>query len=102
MAATVACAHAPKHPRPPTPMTGYDPPCNKRASLIPTTNKPSSARGEIFGDDAVAIARVERLVHHAELICAGGLGVASNAHLSIASSGGDQVSWEGPLRWRIS
>jgi hypothetical protein len=68
MAATVACAHAPKHPRPPTPMTGYDPPCNKRPSLIPTTNKPSSARGEIFGDDAVAIARVERLVHHAELI----------------------------------
>ena len=34
--------------------------------------------------------------------CAGGLGVASNADLSIASSGGDQVSWEWPLRWRIS
>jgi DNA replication protein DnaC len=39
----------------------------ERASLIVTSNKAFSA-GEIFGDDAVAIAMVDRLVHHAELI----------------------------------
>jgi DNA replication protein DnaC len=39
----------------------------ERASLIITSNKPLSAWGEIFGDDAVAIAMVDRLVHHAEL-----------------------------------
>jgi DNA replication protein DnaC len=40
----------------------------ERASLIVTSNKPFSAWGEIFGDDAVATATVDRLVHHAELI----------------------------------
>jgi DNA replication protein DnaC len=40
----------------------------ERASLIVTSNKPFSAWGEIFGDDAVAVAMVDRLVHHAELI----------------------------------
>ena len=40
----------------------------ERASLIVTSNKPFSAWGEIFGDDAVAIAMVDRLVHHAEIL----------------------------------
>ena len=40
----------------------------ERASLIVTSNKPFSAWGEIFGDDAVAIAKIDRHVHHAELI----------------------------------
>ena len=40
----------------------------ERQSLIVTSNKPFSAWGEIFGDDAVAVAMVDRLVHHAELI----------------------------------
>jgi DNA replication protein DnaC len=40
----------------------------ERASLIVTSNKPFSAWGEIFGDDAVAVAMVDRLIHHAELI----------------------------------
>jgi DNA replication protein DnaC len=40
----------------------------ERASLIVTSNKPFSTWGEIFGDDAVAVAMVDRLVHHAELI----------------------------------
>ena len=38
----------------------------ERASLIVTSNNPFSALGEIFGDDAVAT--IDRLVHHAELI----------------------------------
>jgi len=40
----------------------------ERASLVVTSNKPFSAWGEIFGDDAAAVAMVDRLIHHAELI----------------------------------
>jgi IstB-like ATP binding protein len=32
------------------------------------SNKPFSAWGEIFGDDAVATAMIDRLVHHAEIL----------------------------------
>ena len=38
------------------------------ASLIVTSNKPFSAWGEIFGDDVVAAAMIDRLVHHAEIL----------------------------------
>jgi DNA replication protein DnaC len=40
----------------------------ERASLIVTSNKPFSGWGEIFGDDVVAAAMIDRLVHHAEVI----------------------------------
>src|SRR6202012_209894 len=40
----------------------------ERASLIVTSNKPFSAWGEIFGDDMAAVAMVDRLIHHAELL----------------------------------
>ncbi len=40
----------------------------ERASLIVTSNKPFSAWGEIFGDEAVAVAMIDRLVHHAEIL----------------------------------
>ena len=40
----------------------------ERASLVVTSNKPFSAWGEIFGDDVVAAAMIDRLVHHAELL----------------------------------
>src|SRR5215217_7922188 len=40
----------------------------ERASLIVTSNKPFSAWGEIFGDDATAAALIDRLVHHAEIL----------------------------------
>jgi DNA replication protein DnaC len=40
----------------------------ERASLIVTSNKAFSAWGEIFGDDIVAAAMIDRLVHHAEII----------------------------------
>jgi len=41
---------------------------HERASLIVTSNKPFSAWGEIFGDDVVAAAMIDRLVHHAEIL----------------------------------
>ena len=37
----------------------------ERASMIVTSNKPFSGWGEIFGDDVVAAAMIDRLVHHA-------------------------------------
>ncbi|MDQ3400093.1 MAG: IS21-like element helper ATPase IstB [Chloroflexota bacterium] len=40
----------------------------ERASLIVTSNKPFSAWGEVFGDDVVATAMVDRLVHHAAIL----------------------------------
>jgi len=40
----------------------------ERASMIVTSNKPFSAWDEIFGDDVVAAAMIDRLVHHAEIL----------------------------------
>src|SRR5207244_4749883 len=40
----------------------------ERASMIVTSNKPFSGWGEIFGDDIVAAAMIDRLVHHAEIV----------------------------------
>src|SRR5919202_1468143 len=40
----------------------------ERASMIVTSNKPFSAWGEIFGDEIVAAAMIDRLVHHAEIL----------------------------------
>jgi DNA replication protein DnaC len=40
----------------------------ERASMIVTSNKPFSAWGEIFSDDAVATAMIDRLIHHAEIL----------------------------------
>ena len=40
----------------------------ERASMIVTSNKPFSAWGEIFGDEIVAVAMIDRLVHHAEIV----------------------------------
>jgi DNA replication protein DnaC len=39
----------------------------ERASLI-VTSKSLRPRGEVFGDDVVAAAMMDRLVHHAEVI----------------------------------
>jgi DNA replication protein DnaC len=44
-------------------LRGYD-----RASLIVTSNKPFGRWGEVFGDDVVAAAMIDRLVRHAEVI----------------------------------
>ena len=40
----------------------------KHASLIVTSNKVFGRWGEVFGDDIVAAAMIDRLVHHAEVI----------------------------------
>jgi hypothetical protein len=39
-----------------------------RASMIVTSNKPFSAWGEIFGDEITAVAMIDRLVDHAEIL----------------------------------
>lgn len=40
----------------------------EQASVIVTSNKPFGSWGEIFGDEIVAAAMIDRLVHHAEII----------------------------------
>ena len=40
----------------------------ERASLIVTSNKVFGRWGEVFGDDVVAGAAIDRLVHHAEVV----------------------------------
>jgi len=40
----------------------------ERASLIVTSNKPFGRWGEVFGDDIVAAAMIDRLIHHAEVV----------------------------------
>jgi hypothetical protein len=44
----------------------------KRASVIVTSNKPFLGWGDIFGDDILAAAMIDRLVHHAELLALNG------------------------------
>lgn len=40
----------------------------ERASMIVTSNRPFGRWGEVFGDDVVAAAMIDRLVHHAEVV----------------------------------
>lgn len=40
----------------------------ERASLIVTSHKPFGRWAEVFGDDIVAAAMIDRMVHHAEVI----------------------------------
>jgi DNA replication protein DnaC len=40
----------------------------ERASLIVSSNKVFGRWGEVFGDDVVAAAMIDRLAHHAEVI----------------------------------
>jgi len=40
----------------------------ERASLLVASDKPFGRWGEVFGDDVVAAAMIDRLVHHAEVI----------------------------------
>ena len=36
--------------------------------MIVSSNKPFSRWGEVFGDDTVASAMIDRLVHHADVV----------------------------------
>jgi len=40
----------------------------ERASMIVSSNKAFSAWGEIFGDEIVAVAMIDRLIDHAEIL----------------------------------
>jgi hypothetical protein len=59
----------------------------ERACLIVTSNKPFSAWGEIFGDEVTAVAMIDRLVHHAEILSLKGPADAVAA-LRVAGGGG--------------
>ncbi len=65
----------------------------ERASLIVTSNKPFSAWGEIFGDDATAAAMIDRLVHHAEILSLKGDSYRPKNH-DIGARPAEQASQE--------
>ena len=60
----------------------------ERASLIVTSNKPFGRWGEVFGDDVVAAAMIDRLVHHAEVIAHKGDSYRRKTHRQMLSGGG--------------
>jgi DNA replication protein DnaC len=56
----------------------------ERASLIVTSNKPFGRWGEVFGDEVVAAAMIDRLVHHAEVVSLRGTPTDSKTETSAA------------------
>jgi pimeloyl-ACP methyl ester carboxylesterase len=70
----------------------------ERASLIVTSNKPFSAWGEIFGDDATAAAMIDRLVHHAEILSHKGDSYAAVVGASFGGCVALQVATNAPDR----
>src|SRR2546421_6749818 len=57
----------------------------ERASLIVTSNKVFGRWGEVFGDDVVAAAMIDRLVHHAEVIAPRATATGSRTATSATS-----------------
>src|SRR4051794_28025311 len=57
----------------------------EQASLIVTSNKPFGRWGEVFGDDVVAAAMIDRLVHHAEVVSSRATATGSKTATSAAS-----------------
>lgn len=51
----------------------------ERTSLIVTSSKPFGRWGEVLGDDVVAEAMIDRLVHHAEVVALKGDSASSVA-----------------------
>ena len=43
-----------------------------KASILVTSNLPFGRWGEVFGDEVVAAAMIDRLVHHAEVVALAG------------------------------
>ena len=61
-------ATSPSNPKPRTCSSNSSPAATNAPRLIVTSNKPFGRWGEVFGDDVVAAAMIDRLVHHAEVI----------------------------------
>jgi hypothetical protein len=57
----------------------------ERASLIVTSNKPFGRWGDVFGDDVVAAAMIDRLVHHADVVALKAIPTGSKTETSAAS-----------------
>lgn len=58
----------------------------EKASLIMTSNLPFSRWGECFGDQTIAAAMIDRVVHHAEILTHKGTSYRINGHEDILPS----------------
>jgi hypothetical protein len=66
---TVRCTQGTLAARSPSAFRLSGPTCQRQ--LIVTSNKPFRGTGEVFGDDVVAAAMIDRLVHHADVVALG-------------------------------
>lgn len=55
-------------------------------SLLITSNMPFGRRGEVFGDDVVAAAMIDRLVHHAEVVTLSGVSWRTRARRELLAT----------------
>jgi DNA replication protein DnaC len=62
----------------------------ERASLIVTSNKPFGRWGEVFGDEVVAAAMIDRLVHHAEVLTLAGDSYRTRARRELLAKDRDK------------
>lgn len=60
--------------------------CYEKRGAIVTTNIESSKRGAVFGDDKLAAAVIDRLVHHGRLVELNGAGKRMDAALMLGRS----------------
>jgi DNA replication protein DnaC len=58
----------------------------ERASTVPTSNKGFEARGEIFGDDVMAGALIDRLLHHSHIVNVRGNSYRVRHHRDVATA----------------
>ena len=58
----------------------------EQGSILVTSNMPFGRWGEIFADDIVAAAMIDRLVHHAEVLTLGGQSYRTKARRDLMTA----------------
>lgn len=61
----------------------------EQGSILITSNMPFGRWGEIFGDDIVASAMIDRLVHHAEVLSLSGDSYRTRARRELLATGAE-------------
>lgn len=62
----------------------------ERGSIILTSNKSFSEMAQVFGDDALATAILDRLLHHAEVVTINGPSYRLKDHMLTKEGGANQ------------
>jgi DNA replication protein DnaC len=62
----------------------------EQASILVTSNLPFGRWGEVFGDEVVAAAMIDRLVHHAEVLTLAGDSFRTRARRELLAKNRDK------------